>query len=168
MESLFTHLGINWKLLVAQGVNFFVLVVLLNQFLYKPLVKLINERRQRIESGLKNADDMDRKLGEIDELRKGEVMKGEKEALFIIDQANKSGQADKAAILKEAEVESEAMKKKTEELGRRLILREMEKLETSAKALLEKALSTAVGMNPESIDQKLISDAIGVVKNSKI
>ena len=45
---------------------------------------LINERRQRIESGFKNADDMDRKLGEIDELRKGEVIKGEKRPFILI------------------------------------------------------------------------------------
>ncbi|MBI3632373.1 MAG: hypothetical protein HY225_02905 [Candidatus Vogelbacteria bacterium] len=166
MESLFTHLGINWKLLLAQGANFFVLVLLLNYFLYKPLVNLINDRRQRIEQGLKNADDMDRKLSEIDELRKAEIMKGEREALAIIDQANKACQEDRGAILKTAAAEAETVKRKAEELSRRLMIREMEKMEAGAKSLLMNALSTAVQINPMSIDEKLINDAVDVVKSS--
>ncbi|MDO8493253.1 MAG: hypothetical protein Q7S19_01775 [bacterium] len=164
MEELFAHLGINWKLLIAQGVNFFALVLLLNYFLYKPLVKLMNDRRARIEEGLKNADDAKKRLAEIDDLRQAEVMKGEKAALVIIEDANKSGQAHKDKIKKEAEAEAEAMKKKTEELGRRLIQREMENLEKNSKELIEKAIFESVGLHPTEIDHKLVSDAVGAIK----
>ncbi|MBI3633374.1 MAG: hypothetical protein HY226_03730 [Candidatus Vogelbacteria bacterium] len=168
MDSLFTHLGINWQLLLAQGVNFFVLVIALNFFLYKPLLKLLNDRKRRIEEGLRNADAMDKRLTEIDELKRAEILKGEKEALSIIEAANKAGQANRVEILKTAEADAESVKKKAEELSRRLVFREMEKLEANAKILLEGALASAVMMNPDTIDQKLINDAVTLVKGLKI
>lgn len=168
MDSLFTHLGINWQLLLAQGVNFFVLVIALNFFLYKPLLKLLNDRKRRIEEGLRNADAMDKRLTEIDELKRAEILKGEKEALSIIEAVNKAGQANRVEILKTAEADAESVKKKAEELSRRLVFREMEKLEANAKILLEGALASAVMMNPDTIDQKLINDAVTLVKGLKI
>jgi len=56
MEAL-TSLGIDWKLLIAQIVNFLVLLVLLWKFLYNPLVKMLAERKKKIEQGLKDAED---------------------------------------------------------------------------------------------------------------
>lgn len=164
MSELFAHLGINWKILIAQGVNFFALVILLNYFLYKPLVKLMNDRRAKIEEGLKNADDAKKRLSEIDALQQEEVMKGEREALSIIEEANKSGQAQKDKARKDAEAESEAMKRKTEELGRRLIQREMDNLEKNSKELIEKAIFESVGLHPKEVDEKLVSDAVGAIK----
>lgn len=144
-----------------------ILVILLNYFLYKPLVELMNNRRRKIEEGLKNAKDIERRLGEIDALKKEEILKGEREALVIIEEANKSGQIVRGEILKSAQEESEMIKNKAEDLSRRLVLREMEKMEIDAKGLLEMALSRAVEINPESIDKKLVTDAIGVMKNAK-
>ena len=167
MESLFLHLGINWKLLIAQGANFFILALVLNYFLYNPLVELMKNRRRRIEEGLENAKDVERRLAEIEALKKEEILKGEREALAIIEEANKSGQGVRSNLLRTAEGEAEAIKKKAEDLSKRLVLREMEKMEANAKSLLEQALSTAVSMNPESIDKKLIEDAVGVIKNAR-
>lgn len=164
MEALFTHLGINWKLLIAQGVNFFALVVLLNYFLYKPLVKLMNDRRARIEEGLKNAENADKRLKEIADLRQEEVKRGERAAILIIEEANKTADNHKEKAKKEAEVDAEAMKKKTEELGRRLIQREMDNLEKNSRELIEKAIFESVGLHSSEIDQKLVSDAVSAIK----
>lgn len=47
---------INWFTVIAQIINFLVLVWLLKRFLYKPILKAIDEREKKIESQLKNAD----------------------------------------------------------------------------------------------------------------
>jgi F-type H+-transporting ATPase subunit b len=168
MESLLEHLGINWKLLVAQGANFFVLVILLNQLLYKPLVNLINERRKKIEEGLRNADTADKRLEEAELMKQEEILKGERAGLVIMEDAQKEGQNYKDKARKEAEVEAEAMKRKTEDLGRRLIQREMENLEKNSKELIEKAISEAVGLNPAQIDKKLVEDAMLAIKKLRV
>ena len=50
------QLGINGPFLLAQIVNFIVLFLLLRRFLYPPLVKMLDERKQRIAEGLAAAD----------------------------------------------------------------------------------------------------------------
>ena len=45
MQQLFAAFGINWKLLLIQGINFSVLLAILSYFLYRPLMKVIDERR---------------------------------------------------------------------------------------------------------------------------
>ncbi len=168
MESLFTNLGINWRLLVAQGVNFFVLVFLLTYLFYKPFIKLLKDRRHKIEAGIENARLADKRLQEAESLKQAEIVKGEKAALVIIEEANKFGQAHKEKIRKEGEIEAELMKKKTEELGRRLIQREMENLERNSREIVEKAIFAAVGLNPKEIDGKLANDAMSALKKLKV
>ena len=53
--SIFEALGIDWKLLVLQGLSFLILVGLLAKFVYPPLVRAIDNRRDQIEAGLKEA-----------------------------------------------------------------------------------------------------------------
>jgi len=50
--GLLQALGIDWKLLVEQGVGFLILVAILGKFVYPALVKAIDDRRATIEAGL--------------------------------------------------------------------------------------------------------------------
>jgi F-type H+-transporting ATPase subunit b len=128
----------------------------------------MNARRRRIEDGLENAKRMDKKLAEVEVLRVEEIKKGEREALRIIEDAKKDGQAERSAIVSAAEVEAEQAKKKAEDLSRRLMLREMEKIDADAKALIEQVVAAAIGMNPETIDKKLVADAVQIIKQVKV
>ncbi|MCH8949204.1 MAG: hypothetical protein IIB87_02370, partial [Chloroflexi bacterium] len=51
------ELGLNIPVLVAQLVNFFLLLVLLRLFLYKPILKMLDKRAQRIREGVEAADE---------------------------------------------------------------------------------------------------------------
>lgn len=53
--GLLQALGIDWKLFVAQGIAFLILVGVLAKFVYPTLVKSIDSRREAIEAGLKEA-----------------------------------------------------------------------------------------------------------------
>jgi F-type H+-transporting ATPase subunit b len=48
-------LGIDWKLLIEQGLAFLILVAILAKFVYPALVKAIDDRREAIEAGLQEA-----------------------------------------------------------------------------------------------------------------
>jgi len=48
---------INWFTVVAQAINFVVLIWLLRRFLYKPILKAIDTREKNIASQLKEAED---------------------------------------------------------------------------------------------------------------
>lgn len=53
--GLLEALGINGKLLIEQGIAFLILVAVLGKFVYPALVKAIDQRRETIEAGLKQA-----------------------------------------------------------------------------------------------------------------
>ena len=84
MESLISSFGLDWKLLIAQAVNFALLLAVLSYFLYKPLVRLIDERREKIAEGVEKAAAADRKLEEA--LEEGKRMVGDaaKEAEGVV------------------------------------------------------------------------------------
>ncbi|MCI0890255.1 MAG: ATP F0F1 synthase subunit B, partial [Chloroflexi bacterium] len=46
------ELGLNLPVLIAQLVNFFLLLVLLRIFLYKPILEMLDRRAQRIREGV--------------------------------------------------------------------------------------------------------------------
>ncbi|HEY4877217.1 MAG TPA: hypothetical protein VIH86_16690 [Puia sp.] len=48
---------INWFTVIAQVINFLLLVWLLKRFLYKPILKAIDEREKKIAAQIKDADD---------------------------------------------------------------------------------------------------------------
>jgi F-type H+-transporting ATPase subunit b len=50
------ELGLNLPLLLAQLINFFIVLVALRLFLYKPILGMLDRRSQRIKEGLEAAD----------------------------------------------------------------------------------------------------------------
>jgi len=51
-----TDIGINLPVLIAQTVNFVVLLIILRLVLYKPVLRMLDERRERIREGLSAAE----------------------------------------------------------------------------------------------------------------
>jgi len=56
MEQLITAFGIDVKLIIVQIINFVLLVALLSYFLYKPLLKVLADREEKITQGVKDAE----------------------------------------------------------------------------------------------------------------
>ena len=55
MEAL-EAFGVNWKLMVIQGVNFTLLLLILYKFLWKPLFAMLDLRAKKIAEGIADAD----------------------------------------------------------------------------------------------------------------
>ena len=84
MEILYT-LGIDWKLLLAQVVNFGVLAAVLAYFVYKPILKLIDSRRDAVKKSMDDVERIGRQREEMEEFRKAEMQKIEKEANRLME-----------------------------------------------------------------------------------
>jgi len=114
MNELLDNLGVQWQLLLAQVVNFFILLVLLKKFLYKPMLKFLRERRQGIEEGLKKSELADQKFTEMRELQARELSKTRQEAQKIISEAKKRAEEAKSQIMAQAKKETESLFAKAE------------------------------------------------------
>ena len=122
MAELLENLEIKWQLLLAQTVNFFILLFLLKKFLYKPMLKFLRERREAIEEGLKKSELAEQKFQEMREIQAKELAKTRQEAQGIIDDAKKRGEVARDEILTTSHKETEALFKKAEkDMERRLL-----------------------------------------------
>jgi len=109
------QLGINGPFLLAQIINFVVLFLLLRRFLFPPLVKMLDQRRQRIAEGLAAAD-VARKEAEGERARLMAQIEAERaEAQQRVAAASAQAERVKADILAEARREAEAIKTKAVE-----------------------------------------------------
>jgi F-type H+-transporting ATPase subunit b len=88
----FASLGVNLPLLVVFVVNFIVLLIMLRLFLYKPVMKVLDERAKRTKDAMELAEATKKEY----EQAKGEVQKqiekGRQEAQAIITQSMQVGE----------------------------------------------------------------------------
>ena len=95
-SSVIETLGINGKLLLAQLINFGIVVFVMWRWVYKPLMKMMDERAKEIAGGLKNAKEAELQLSSAS---------SEKEALL------NAARAEAHAILEDGRAKSEACRK---------------------------------------------------------
>lgn len=164
MGELLGQLGVNWKLLVSQGVNFFVILTVLTFFVYRPLIKTLEERRKRIESGLRGASEAERRLLEIEELKVKRLSAADKEALSIVSQAEREAGAREEIIMKEAEGKAARVLTEAEALALRKKKEELEQVFREAGEIVKSAIAKAVELDPAKIDEALIKRATETVK----
>ncbi|MEK7212358.1 MAG: ATP synthase F0 subunit B [Patescibacteria group bacterium] len=160
MNELFTQLGIDWRLLLSQVVNFLILLVVLRIFAYQPLIKILKERRERIEEGLRKADESDRRLGEIDVLAKNKIKETEKEALQILRDTEVRAKQVETELLKQAHAKEAAALQNAELIAEAKAKEARKILEKEAGVLVRNALVRTVEMKPEAVDEELVQKAV--------
>ncbi len=99
MEIL-TSLGVDWRLLTAQLVNFAILFFALYKLLYKPLLGFLERRSETIEKGLADAKAAEEKLQLTDETYKQIVLKAKKEAEKILEETTSLSEQQRQETLK--------------------------------------------------------------------
>ncbi len=121
MEEIIEAFGIDQRLIVIQIVNFGILMAVLGYFLYRPILKLLKEREEKIAQGLKDAESAALAKAEADTEKQAVLSLAHKEAEAVGERAKSSAklqeteivsaaQAKAASILKEAEVKAEQAK----------------------------------------------------------
>lgn len=142
MSAIFTAFGIDWRLLIINGVNFALLLVALWYFLYAPLMKILDERRAKVASGVKDAETAAARLSEIEGSRSVILADAGKEADEVLQKARdaadskrreivSAGEANAARILSDAELAAKEAKERALEESKqevaKLIVLGMEK-----------------------------------------
>ncbi len=114
MEIL-NQFGINPILLAAQVVNFLILLFILKKFLYKPILRVLEERKEKIEDSLKNAEEIEKKLQATEEQSEKIIAKTLQQAQKILDETRKAAaQMLEGAKETSAEIISDANVKASE------------------------------------------------------
>jgi len=101
--------------LIAIIINFIILVFILNYFLYKPVLKVLNDRKKYIEETLAGAEaKMNASKAFMEEGRET-INKANMTAREIIDQATRSSESMKKNIMDQAKKDMEELKGRAKE-----------------------------------------------------
>lgn len=105
--AFFEAFGVDLPKLAFQVVNFLLLLYLLNRFLFKRVLNLLDERQARISKGLEEADAAvrDRELARAE--REAAVEEARKEAQAMIARATKIAEDSRVEIVAAARSEAE-------------------------------------------------------------
>lgn len=107
--------GINPFTLVANAVNFLIVLAVLYKFAYKPILKMLHDRTAKIEQGLANAEKAERAMNEALEQRDAVLTKARKESQKMLMLAEEKSAAEHAKRMSESKTEAQAMIAKTKE-----------------------------------------------------
>lgn len=107
-------LGIQLSSLLTQIVNFTIMLIVLTKFLYKPILKALKDRKQKIADGLKYAEKMQFEEEKMVKKREDSIKQAKQDAKIILEKAKKDALAQKAEILEAGKKETSEMKVKLE------------------------------------------------------
>ena len=107
MEEIASTFGVDWPHLAAQMISFAIVCALLQLFAYKPILRILEARRQQIASGLANAEKIRHELARIETDRRSILASAEAIGDQLIEEARvvaaRVGQADIAKATMDAE-----------------------------------------------------------------
>jgi F-type H+-transporting ATPase subunit b len=87
IEQIARTFGVNWPHLIAQIISFSIVCALLHRFAYRPVLAMLEERRQRIAEGLANAEKIKAELAEIETQRHEVMTQANAQATRLIEEA---------------------------------------------------------------------------------
>src|SRR3989338_3788552 len=107
--ELLSKLGIDWKLLLAQIINFVVLLGVLSKFLYKPVLKMLEVREQKVAKSLEQAERIEKNLFESEGEKAKIVREARNEAGKIITEAKNDSARLREEITNKTKLETAAI-----------------------------------------------------------
>ena len=159
--ELFQALGLNIKILIAQLVNFAILLFVMWKFGYKPMMKFLDERKDKIEAGIKNFEETKKRLDEIDAKEKQVLKNAQKQAQELIEKTNEKITQRKKDMMDKAKEEINDIIKKTKEdleVEKKITLKHIK--QESAElivAVVEKILGDKIDVK---VDKTFVDQAI--------
>jgi len=158
LTQIFEQFGVTWPKFIAQLVLFIIVYFVLNRFAFGPLLKVLEERRKRIEEGQLNAEKIKKQLAEA-ELRYQEVLrKANDDAQILLEESRKNNEAFSQREMEKAVKESASIV----ERARHEITSERNRMVDEVKremvSLVVKTTAKVAGkvLSPE--DQKRLSE----------
>jgi len=113
--QILSTLGIEWQQLLAQAINFLIIMGVLAYFVYKPVLRVIDARTERIRKAMEEAEDVENQKKKLEEFRQEQLRKTDQEAGKILEKAKLEAEAMRKDILNNAQKETTLMIEKAEQ-----------------------------------------------------
>ena len=136
--------GVEPILLLAQVVNFVILLYILKRFLYKPILKVLEERKKKIETSVKQSEEMQKRFDEIT-----------KKQTEILDKAKAESEQIIEGAKNEAKILADQIQLNATNAGNERIKRTQQTLEIEKQKMINEAKREIVDV-VTSITEKIV------------
>ena len=157
-EAILAAFGVDWSHLLAQVVSFCIVCLILYRFAYRPVLAMLEVRRQQIAQGLANAEQIKAQLAQTEAQRQEVMTQANAEATKFIEEARAA-----AARLQERETQkaiaaAELIMIKARETAAQDHERMLAELKREVGRLVVQATATVTGkiLTPE--DQRRLAE----------
>jgi len=164
-NAFLDQFGIDWKLFLSQLVNFFLILVILRLFVYKPVLKIIKERNKKIKEGLDKAEEAGIRLKEVDVIGKEKIKEAESASINIIKATEKKAKVLEQELQKKSEENQIKLQKELQASYQKQQEQAQELVYKNAIELVKKTIVKTVELKPEAIDEALIKKAAANAKD---
>ena len=158
MESIISTFHIDWKIIIAQAVNFGVVFVVLYIYALKPLSKLMADRAEKISKGINDAKTNESLLKDTSVKYEEALASARVEANKIFQESKKEAESKKTLMLEDAKVEVA----KIIENGKKTLEAEKVKMVADAKkeivSLVMLTTEKLLGAQKGSLDNDILKD----------
>jgi F-type H+-transporting ATPase subunit b len=87
LEQIARTFGVDWQHLIAQIISFCIVCLLLQRFAYRPVLAVLEKRRQQIAEGLANAEHIKAELARTETQRHEKMAEVNAQATKMIEEA---------------------------------------------------------------------------------
>jgi F-type H+-transporting ATPase subunit b len=150
--------GWNVWLFLSQVISFVIVALLLKRFAYKPVLAILEERRQRIAEGLLNAEKIKQQLADAEKRYADILAQANAQAQTMIDEARASASTVAERKQQEAIVAAEQIIAKAQEATRIEREKEMAQLKRELGRLVVETTRKVTGKILTADDQRRLQE----------
>jgi len=167
VQQIANTFGVDWPHLLSQIVSFSIVCLLLQRFAYKPIVKLLEERRAQIAEGITEREKIKNELAQAQARRQEIIVNADAEASALVEEAHTAAAAVRERETEKAMADAEQIVLKSRELAEQEHERMLRALKGELGALVVQATSVATGKVLTADDQKrLAQETLNQVKKA--
>ena len=151
-------LGIQWPKLIAQFINFGIVLFVLWRFAYKPVFQLLEARRQKIADGIANAEKIKEELAKTEAGRQHILAQANDVANQMIEQAREAANRVREVETQKAIAAAEQIITKAREAAAQDHAKMLAELKREVGQLVVQTTATVTGKVLTAEDQRRLAE----------
>ncbi len=158
IQQIASTFGVDWPHLISQIISFCIVCFLLQRFAYKPVLKMLEARRQLIALGKANAEQIAAELARTEAQRKEVMMKANAEATELIGEARAAAARVLQGETQKAIAAAEQIMVKSREAATQDYARMLAELKSQMGQLVVQTAATVTGKILTVEDQRRLTE----------
>ena len=158
LEQITRTFGVDWQHLIAQIISFSIVCFVLYRFAYRPVLAILEKRRQQIAEGLSNAEKIKAELARSEAQRQEKMAEVNAQATKMIEEARAAAKRVQEMETQKAITAAEQILVKAREAAERDHDRMLAELKREVGRLVVQTTATVTGKILTPDDQQRLAE----------